>query len=267
MGSWKFGASAKEFERFEEYARQFDLLEVDLEKAEKLGFDLPAVVEMIRPFENRLYSIHLRYGPDKEAGLDGIDVSLRDLEFFCQSGLTDELRISTFVTHTDSPREYREFEHHLARLGAAAAQYGVTVAVENLSDRKNKTNGYMDPRNPRKLAEVLDVLRNPHLGLCLDTGHAIGNAGLTDSLQWDTDAMRRWIRHVHYNDNVIREDKHLPLGEATNPLLIGNVKYLLENSVHDGVAIFEHKKLDFALQSMAYAQTAGYRGIAAAPIK
>lgn len=265
MGNWKFGASAKEFDRFDEYA-QFDLLEVDLERAAKLGFDLPTVVRQITTVRDKLYSIHLQYKGDKEAGLDGIDVSIRDLEFFCQSGLVEELGIGMFVTHTDSPKNIGEFEQHLVRLGTAAAKYGVVVAVENLSDRKNKTEGYMDPRNPRVLAELLDNLDNPHLGLCLDTGHALGNAGLTDSLQWGG-VVQKWLKHMHYNDNILREDVHIPLSASTNRHFLAGVRYLLENSIHDGVAIFEHRKLAEAVQSMTYVQTQEYKGVVSAPFR
>ena len=39
MKNWKFGASAKEFERLKEYANQFELLEIYLEQGlKKIGF-------------------------------------------------------------------------------------------------------------------------------------------------------------------------------------------------------------------------------------
>ena len=267
MGKWKLGVSAKEFGQLQQYVEQFKLVEVDLERAEKLGFPMPKVVEQIRPYQGRVYSVHLRYNTDEVKGTSGIATSIGDLEFLCNSGIMKELGVSLVVTHTDYPKDDADLNRQLERLGAAAAKYGIVIAVENLADRSNKTRGYMGPRNPRVIAEFLAKHGNPNLGLCLDTGHAISNAGLTDSLEWDNGAMRKWIRHVHYNDNILRGDEHMPVCQATNPKLIASLKYLFEASAHEGVAIFEHRKMAEAVQSMMYAQTPEYRDIAPAPLK
>jgi hypothetical protein len=263
---WQIGASAKEFGRLDEYARQFDILEIDVEKAFKLGLGpVFSIAESAEPFKDRIRSLHLRYNQLKGASCDGVQTSIYDLEFFNRSRLKDAIEI--YVTHTDYPQNREQLYEQMQRLGEAAAQQDVIVAVENLGDRKNKTNGYMAPRNPREIAELLDEIGNEHLGLCLDTGHALSNAGLTDSLVWDTDAARKWLRHVHYNDNLFRMDDHMPISSATSEYLIAGLKLLLDSSQHDGFVILEHRNLVEAVQSMHYMQTPAYVGIAPAPMR
>jgi len=94
-------------------------------------------------------------------------------------------------------------------------------------------------------------LGSPHLGLCLDTGHAISNAGLADSLRWD-DNVSKWLKHVHYNDNTFREDAHLPISSNTSEKLIEQFEHLTAHSKHDGTIILEHRKLPEAVLSLEY---------------
>ena len=273
MPLWQLGASAKEFDRLQEYARQFGLLEIDLEKAEKLGFGpIQNIAQLVIPNKEWVYSIHLRYDPKKDGSADGIDTSISDLEWLCTTDLGRQLRANMFVTHTDYPQNVQDLLTQLRRLGEAAKHFNVVIAVENLADRKNKTNGYMAPRNPREMAEALEKIAGEdpelpnYLGLCLDTGHAISNAGLTDSLDWNDDLVKRWVRHVHYNDNTIRGDEHMPICQSTNAHLIAALNYLLENSAHKGAVIFEHRKLSEGIQSIGYVQTPEYIAIKPAPL-
>lgn len=262
MKDWKFGASAKEFERLQEYANQFELLEIYLEQDVKTCHDpIENIAAQIIASGKNPYSVHLRYKPFLNAHKDGVDAAIYDLSLLCMSGLTADLGVELFVAHTSYPKNRYELYNQIIRLGEAAHKYEVVVAVENLCDRKNHTKGYMPSRNPRAIALVLEELGNPHLGLCIDTGHAISNSELTDSLEWDDDIVRKWIRHVHYNDNVPGKDLHLPISDTMSRNIIANFKYLTQNSKHEGVMIFEHSKLEEAVMSEDYVQTAEYRDI------
>jgi len=266
MGNWVFGASAKEFDRFREYGGEFDFLEIDLEKAVKESIrSMDDVIARALEYKYKIYSMHLSYKPPKDGSVDGIGISISELELLFNAGLAKELGVEMFVTHTDYPKNPEELESQLRRLGDAAEKHSVIVAVENVGDRKNKTNGYMAPRNPRELAGVLAKIENPHLGLCLDTGHALGNAGLTDSLLWDDDVIQ-WLKHMHYNDNVLRGDEHIALSSSTNEKFIAAVEYLMQASVHNGVAILEHRKLEEAIQSRDFIQTHAYAYIIPTPL-
>lgn len=258
MGEWKFGASAKEFGRLGDYAKNFDLLEIDLEKAVKLGFGpIENIVEKAMEFGDKTYSVHLRYKPFDSKHKDGIDASIDDLRFLCENGYTEKLGIKMFVTHPDYPSSSEMLKSQLARLDNIAKDYGVTIAVENLGDRKNKTRGSLGARNPKEIAQTLEDSDFYALGLCLDTGHAISNAGLTDSLNWG-DLVPLWLKHVHYNDNMIRKDDHLPICQDTNKSIIANLKYLVEQSFYGGVIIFEHRKFEQAILSRDFVQSEEY---------
>jgi len=202
----RIGASAKEFLKLAEYAQNFELLEIDLEKAFRLvegGID--EIVEKATPFMNKVYSIHLRYEPQE--GLDAMSVMLRDME------LIKEFGAEIGVTHTVYPTSPQELEEQLRTIGDKASQLDVHIAVENLGDRQNKTKGCIWPRDPVRIAEVLDKIGNEHLGLCLDTGHAIGNR----VTYWNTDVTVKWIKHTHYNNNVSLANCFTPVLTEVSP--------------------------------------------------
>jgi sugar phosphate isomerase/epimerase len=261
MGKWRIGASAKEHRRLSEYAARFDLLEVDMHKTDKLGVAPDVVFAQILPFARKVYSIHLRYRPTAEA--DGIGTSLADLEYLSRNEAARQLGIRVFVTHTDYPHSREELLQQLRRLATGAEEQNVTVVIENLADTLNRTHDFMDPRNPRLIAAALERLGSWHLGLCLDIGHAISNAGLTDSLRWD-DNVLKWVKHVHFHDNSFRRDDHLPVSPTTSDRLIANFKGMLANSAHDGTVILEHKQLAEAVESIEFIHSERYKGIAPA---
>src|SRR3989338_5665188 len=119
MANWKFGASAKEFDKLAEYARNFELLEVDLEKAVPIAGTVEDVHRRIEPYQSQLYSVHLRYEP--EDGLSGIEVMLRDITLISSFGA----KIS--ITHTEYPLTPEQLKEQLKIIGDQAAQLGVYV--------------------------------------------------------------------------------------------------------------------------------------------
>ncbi len=250
INHWDIGASIKEFSKLSEYAENFDFLELDFEHNIKEEGSIYGILEKAHPYREKIYSIHLRYRPAN--GKNGIEISCEDVDSLIKNNLLEEFGVKIFVTHTDYPTNPEEFMQQLASLGKKASQYGVIVTVENLCDRKNKTNGFMAPRNPKEIAALLEQTNNPYLGLCLDTGHAISNSQLTDSLDWNTNEARSWLRHVHYNDNIIGLDEHMHISSKTDEKLIANLESLTQNSSYCGVMMLEHRKLDEALQSKEY---------------
>lgn len=252
----KLGASVKEFLRIAEYASHFDSLEIDLEKASAQVPSMDPIVQLMAPYMDKVYSLHLRYKPAQ--GRSGIDATLEDMD------LVKELGVERAVTHTDYPQSSEELEKQLSMISDKAAELSLYVAIENLCDRTNKTSGYMAPRNPNSIADFLERLDNKYIGLCLDTGHAISNLQLTNSMQWDANPIKKWLMHVHYNDNVLREDQHLPLSPETigrNPLLIPRFKKLLTDCSKDFVIILENRKLAESIQSRDYLNSLEYQRI------
>jgi sugar phosphate isomerase/epimerase len=97
-------------------------------------------------------------------------------------------------------RRKREIFARMARHGA---RKGVSVCLENLSER------------PEDLEPLMAAC--PEAGLTLDVGHgelfAPRNRAFEYIAQWPW-----WIRHVHVHDNLggdrVEADRHLPIGEG-----------------------------------------------------
>ena len=88
MKNWKFGASAKEFERLKEYANQFELLEIYLEQGLKKGQDpIELIAAQITATRKKPYSVHLRYKPFLDEHKDGVNAAIYDLSVLCMSVL------------------------------------------------------------------------------------------------------------------------------------------------------------------------------------
>lgn len=88
-----------------------------------------------------------------------------------------------------------------------ADDLGLRLCIENMFPR------ILSRVNPEDFVEILEAF--PSLGLTLDTGHA--NIG-SDRGQRALDFIERFpdrIGHVHANDNLGKEDNHLPIGTGT----------------------------------------------------
>ena len=109
-----------------------------------------------------------------------------------------------------------------ATLADRAAQWGLTVMVENVVNQLNTAKAF------RKL------LAHPELRFHLDIAHAnVKGARTAEFLK----AHRERLVHVHISDNSLRSDDHLPLGvgEIDWPEQIG----LLRSSGYDGTITLE----------------------------
>jgi sugar phosphate isomerase/epimerase len=95
----------------------------------------------------------------------------------------------------------------LAAIVEKAGELGLTLCLENMFPR---TNSMVEPD---QFAEVFE--RFPSLKFTLDTGHAsIGSRGGKRAIEF----IRRFpdrVHHVHANDNLGKEDNHLPIGAGT----------------------------------------------------
>lgn len=90
---------------------------------------------------------------------------------------------------------------YFGTLAAEAASYGVTIVIENISDR-----------DPRQLTDLVRAIDAPNLGLSLDVGHAHLSASLPlDRWVWE---MQPYLRHVHLHDNDGIYDRHWAMGDG-----------------------------------------------------
>ena len=70
--------------------------------------------------------------------------------------------------------------------------------------------------DPEPLAEIVQKVGDPRLGLCLDMGHANINSK-RHLIEW-IDVLHPYLKHVHIHDNEGIRDQHLELGEGTIPM-------------------------------------------------
>jgi sugar phosphate isomerase/epimerase len=87
----------------------------------------------------------------------------------------------------------------------AAADYGVTIGVENMPNMK-----FILGRMPGEILGMIESLERENVGLTLDVGHANTNGLLPDFLK-EMDS----VVHVHLHDNGGRTDEHLEVGKGT----------------------------------------------------
>lgn len=78
---------------------------------------------------------------------------------------------------------------------------GIDIYLENMFDA-----------NPDILARIAKELRTyPEFGICLDYAHAVISG--TEVGVW-VDALAEFVRHIHINDNDLKRDLHLAVGDG-----------------------------------------------------
>jgi sugar phosphate isomerase/epimerase len=122
----------------------------------------------------------------------------------------------------------------LQEMGEAAAQAGVTIAVENARPYLD-ASPYCYGEFLQSLAEMVVQVDHPRVGIALDLGHAwLASRHHGYNLLEGVDAVRPYIRHIHLHDNygrccasyekkqgellaTGRGDLHLPIGWGDVP--------------------------------------------------
>jgi len=98
----------------------------------------------------------------------------------------------------------------LDQLSRRAWELGVTILIENLPDPGGRVIG----GRSADLLALLEAVGSPHLGICLDVGHALVSTG-----GWERElaAVFPYLRSIHAADGDGSADAHLPLGEGAVP--------------------------------------------------
>lgn len=85
-----------------------------------------------------------------------------------------------------------------------AAPYGLTIAIENMIEKKQ---GRRFGSGPEELLELLEALNDPSFGICWDTGHAhMAGINQVEALR----LMAPYLKALHIADNHGEKDEHLP---------------------------------------------------------
>ena len=171
--------------------------------------EVAAAAQRYRSAGIRIYSCHAPFeGPAELAQADpagrarAIDMHARAIRAAAAAGA------SVLVAHSSLPCPAQGPETAARRDGLRAAlealighteRAGVALALENLLPGRIGSEG-------EDLRAIVDGFDSPHLGVCLDTGHAhVTNGGLPAVFQ----AVRGRIINFHLHDNDRHADKHL----------------------------------------------------------
>ncbi len=127
----------------------------------------------------------------------------------------------------------------LREAGNLADELGLTIAAENYYPDARVVAGEIHDLStrPSELAEMVESVDHPSVGVCLDTGHAaLSAAAFGFDLFEECEIAAPLVRHVHIQDNFQRVnlageppvsehrafgfgDLHLPPGSGTIPLI------------------------------------------------
>lgn len=116
---------------------------------------------------------------------------------------------------------------------------GFTLAVENVLER-----------SPEPLAELMERISDPRVGICLDVGHAHASSQIPVR-EWIS-VLGGFIKHVHIHNNDGAVDLHCGLGDGT--LDMEETLALLEDAAPDATYTIE------SIQSRPSAEWLAERG-------
>lgn len=95
---------------------------------------------------------------------------------------------------------------YLAPYIEAAKRIGIGIAVENMVDFGNRRRRYCGG-DPEELIELVDVIGDPAVGICIDTGHAhVSGIHVGSFIRMVGDRLKA----THIDDNNRDGDTHLP---------------------------------------------------------
>ncbi len=220
---------------------EFDHWEIFSEACHSFLYCLGELEEVL-PSYDMTYSVHT---PICDVNIAAVSECIREAslnEVVRTAELASELEITMFTVHPGlfslsvPGMEARSLEiarESMRFLDRAAAEYGVTFAVENM------------PRMPffigRTAEQLSSLIEGTDLSVCFDIGHA-NTTGQIDAM---LDAFGDRIANVHIHDNDGSSDAHMTIGD-------GNIDFrhvLGRLSSYRGDLIIESKGFDSAVES------------------
>lgn len=175
---------------------------------------------------------------------------LRNLDIAAELGARHVVFHTNFLPMLRHPRFREQWLTRNVRFwqefADEAAQRNVSIALENM----------WDP-DPFLLQALMQVLKRPNLGVCLDVSHAwlYGNAHPFDT--WLA-ALAPYVTHVHLNNTDGTDDNHLDLDNPRGIIPYAEVLLKLD-AVLPRYAwnVIELDHADLAAQSLDFVQRQG----------
>ena len=177
-------------------------------------------------FRESLLEIDLSYTVHAPLQADLMDLERREIQkdiLMSSVRFAGEIGAATVVCHAGQRVNTRDARFRLKdqlaaeraalrEIGDAAAELGVTVAVENYFPDQRVLRGevYDYSTWPSELAEQIAEVDHPAVGICLDVGHAALSAGFSGfGYVEECEVAVPLVRHVHLHDNLRENSAHV----------------------------------------------------------
>ncbi|MBN1259965.1 MAG: sugar phosphate isomerase/epimerase [Anaerolineae bacterium] len=173
---------------------------------------------------------------------------LLNLEIASQVGATHVIFHTNFLPMIRTEQYRRQWVENerafLRELAPEAAQRGISIAMENM----------WDP-DPYILAELLDGLALPNVGVCLDVSHAyLYQRKRNQPVEHWIEVLAPHIIHVHMNNTRGVIDEHLSLNAPGGAIQYGLLLSLLTNLERRPWLVVEVDDPDSAERSLVFMQ-------------
>jgi sugar phosphate isomerase/epimerase len=185
----------------------------------RISPNIPALKALLNSLHLKVHSLHVPFSDVNIASLDegerekSLDLIKKSMES-C-SEIEGEIVIvhpcSTEISGNDQNylKAKNKTEDSLGTLATLAEKLGIRLAVENLPN----IGGWSFGTEVSELRNLISKINNPHLGLCLDTGHAFVGKGNVD-LSRDVFECGKNLIALHIQDTDGKKDRHWLPGQG-----------------------------------------------------
>ena len=185
----------------------------------RISPDIPLLKDLLNRLHLKVHSLHAPFSDvdisslDEEERENSLELIKKSMEFCTEveGGIVIIHPYSTEISGDDQSylRAKNKTKDSLYTLATLAEKLGIRLAVENLPG----IGGWSFGIEVSKLSKLVSKIDNPHLGLCLDTGHVfVGREGV--SLSKDIFACGKDLIALHIQDTDGKKDRHWLPGEG-----------------------------------------------------
>jgi len=185
----------------------------------RISPDITALKDLLNRLHLKVHSLHAPFSDvdisslDEEERENSLELIKKSMEFCTEveGGIVIIHPYSTEISGDDQSylRAKNKTKDSLYTLVTLAEELGIRLAVENLPG----IGGWSFGIEVSKLSKLVSKINNPHLGLCLDTGHVfVGRESV--SLSKDVLACGKDLVALHIQDTDGKKDRHWLPGEG-----------------------------------------------------
>jgi len=241
---------------------------LDLSKEYDLGFEynefyIPSLLddenklnEVINKYKSLNRAKDTLHGVFFDITLDSSDSKIKEISYQRVKSSLDiasKLKCKGVIFHTNyitwmKDEFYRNKwikENKDAYLKLIEEYKDLEIYIENMFDL-----------NPFMLKRLIEEINHPRIGVCLDIAHAAISG--VDIKEW-FNALGKYIKHIHINDNDKIIDSHSEIGKG---IIDYNEAYKYINKLNNDVSILiEIKDYDKTVNSLKYLKDGGFDDI------